>query len=214
VIGRTVTEAALTQRPASNGGGKGRRCRRSQRFTRSHAPTLSPPRRASASPDSVEQVARESDIMTVTVTTDASGSARFPYIDRAWIKPGALLLLRPRFGSTMISSHRETLGSWLLLASLRRLGGGIWRPAYEDIGIVGNRWHGLTRTGIMPADRIEEIADVAMAPSRLASETTRSFFSRPEACRRGRRLGHRDLPRRAGGGIGVSLNLWESPALA
>src|SRR5699024_7813328 len=68
--------------------------------------------------ESIEEVARESDIMTVTVTTDASGSEAFPYINHEWLKPGALLLhpAAVRYDDEFFTSGdaRMVVDSWRL----------------------------------------------------------------------------------------------------
>ena len=73
---------------------------------------------------SIEEVARVADIMTVTVTTDASGSAGYPYIARTWIKPGALLFLPAavRFDDELLISGEARLmvDSWCCCDAWRK----------------------------------------------------------------------------------------------
>src|SRR5699024_4680989 len=106
--------------------------------------------------------ARESDIMTVTVTTDASGSEAFPYINYEWLKPGALLLhpAAVRYDDEFFTSGdaRMVVDSWRLYDA--------WadeyaNQAYENLVIEGTHWQNFQTDGKVQANQIEENADIA-----------------------------------------------------
>jgi ornithine cyclodeaminase len=216
VIGRVVTEATLTQRPGIDRlvvkGVDDADVQRYADYIRPRFPHL----RSIEAADSVEQVARESDIMAVTATTAAAGSSGFPYIDREWIKRGALLLLPAavRFDDEFLASGdvRLVVDSRQLYAAWAEEYG---EHVYEDIGIVGNRWHGLSLAGRLSVDRIEEIADVATGaiPSRQRDDEIILYSAGGmpiEDVAWATHVYWEALEK----GIGVPLNLWESPELA
>ena len=166
--------------------------------------------------ESIEQVARVSDIMTVTVTTDAAGSSAFPYIDREWIKPGALLLLPAavRFDDEFLTSGdaRLVVDSWRLYDAWAKE---YEEQAYQNLGIVGTHWHDLMRAGQLPGDRIEEIADIATGaiPSRRGDDEIILYSAggMPAEDVAWATEVYRKAPEE---GIGVALNLWAAPVLA
>ncbi len=144
--------------------------------------------------------------MTVTVPRRV-GSARFPNIDRAWIKP-VLAAPAAAVRLTMISSHRRPLGcGWTPGVSTtpgrRIMAPGPMRTSYRGHPGTAHQDRNHARRSI------EEIADVAMAPSGSpAKRRGHSFLGRRHATRKSPGPPRSTAPR--GGGIGVSLNLWES----
>ncbi len=216
VIGRMVTEATLSQRPGIERivvkGVDDADVPRYADYIRPRFPNI----QHIDGVESIEDVAREADIMTVTATTDPAGPSGFPYIKREWIKPGATLLLPAavRFDDEFITSGdaRLIVDSWSLYeAWIEEYGD----DAHQTIGIVGTYWHHLVSTGQLAVERIEEIADVAMGtiPARQSEDEIILFSAggmpvedvawATEVYRNAREKG-----------IGVPLNLWESPTLA
>ncbi|MBX3071583.1 MAG: hypothetical protein KF883_13850 [Thermomicrobiales bacterium] len=216
VIGRMVTEATFAHRPGIERiVAKGVDDADVQRYADYIRPRF-PQVKSIESAQSIEQVAHESDIMTVTATTDASGPAGFPYIDRSWIKPGALLLFP---AAARLDDDFITSGDARLVVDSMRLYEA-WADeygdnAYQRIGIPGTRWCELVASRALAHDRVEEIADVATggAPSRQSEEeiVLYSAGGMPvEDVAWGTEVYRTALDR----GIGVKLNLWESPSLA
>ena len=216
VIGRVTTESVLSQRPDIDRIiAKGVDDADVQRYADFIKPMF-PNIKSVESAESVEQVAREADIMAVTVTTDPAGSSGFPYIKQEWIKPGALLLLPAavRFDDEFITSDaaRLVVDAWPLYETWAEEMG---EEAYEDIGIVGNRWHALIEQGKMSADKVQEIADVATGaiPARQSDEEVILYSAGGmpiEDVAWATDIYHNAIEQ----GIGISLNLWDSPSLA
>lgn len=216
VIGRVTTESVLSQRPEIDRIiAKGVDDADVQRYADYIKPRF-PNIKSVESAQSVEQVAREADIMAVTVTTDPAGSSGFPYIKQEWIKPGALLLLPAavRFDDEFVTSEstRLVVDNWQLYEAWAEEMG---PEAYEDIGIVGNKWHVLIDQGKMPGDKVQEIADVAMGvvPSRQNDEEIILYSAGGmpiEDVAWATEVYRTALDK----GIGTSLNLWDSPSLA
>lgn len=173
VIGRAVTEATLSQCPGIDTiVAKGIDDAGVQRFAdyiRARFPHIT----SVESAPSIEAVAKVSDILTVTVTTDASGSLGYPYINHEWLQPGALLLLPAavRFDDDFLASDdsRLVVDSWRLYDAWADEYGD---QAYQNLGIIGTLWHDLTRPGKLATTQIEEIADIATSdtPARRNDE--------------------------------------------
>lgn len=216
VIGRVVTEATLTQRPGIERlVVKGLDAADVQRYGDDMRPRFPHLERIDAA-ETVEEVVRESDIMTVTATTDASGPQGFPYIRREWIKPGALLLLP---AAVRLEDEVMTSGAARLVVDSWRLYDA-WAEEYgpevaSKIGIVGNSWRALVHAGTLPAGRIEEIADIATGAVPARRDDDEIFVYSAGGMPIEDVAWATDVYRRAlEKGIGVSLNLWDSPTLA
>ena len=216
VIGRVVTEATLTLRPGIERlVVKGVDEADVQRYADYIRPRFPQVNRIEAA-ETVEQVVRESDVMTVTATTAAAGPRGFPYIAREWVKPGALLLLP---AAVRLDDELVTAGTARLVVDSVRLYEA-WvdeygPQVYEKIGIVGNRWQGLVHAGQLPRERIEEIADIATGSAPARQDQDEIFVYSAGGMPVEDVAWATDVYRSAlEKGIGVSLNLWESPALA
>lgn len=216
VIGRVTTEAVLSQRPDIDRIiAKGVDEADVQRYA-DYIKPLFPNIKSVESAESVEQVARESDIMAVTVTTDPAGSSGFPYIKQEWIKQGALLLLPAavRFDDDFVISDdaRLVVDAWPLYEAWSEEYG---PQAYQKIGIVGNQWHSLIEQGVMPAGKVQNIADIATGalPPRENDEEIILYSAggMPIEDVAWATEVYRNAVEK---GIGVSLNLWDSPTLS
>lgn len=216
VIGRVTTEATLTQSPGiTRIVAKGVDAADVQRYADYIMPRF-PQITSVESVDSEEAVARESDIVIVTVTTAPEGSSGFPYFKREWIKPGTLMLLPAavRFDDEFVSdpSTRLVVDDWKLYEAWSEEYGS---SAYEDIGIVGNKWHSLIEQGKMSAESVHDIADIAMGvlPARQNDDEVILYSAGGmpiEDVAWATEVYNNAIDK----GIGVPLNLWESPQLA
>jgi ornithine cyclodeaminase len=216
VIGRVVTEATLSQRPDIERivvkGVDDADVQRYADYIRPRFPNI----QLIDGFDSIEEVAREADIMTVTATTDPAGPSGYPYIKREWIKPGATLLLPAavRFDDEFIASReaRLVVDSWKLYEAWVEEYG---EQGYQSISIVGLQWHRLVQEGKVPRERVEDIADIATGalPGRQSEDEIILFSAGGmpvEDVAWATEVYHNAREK----GIGVPLNLWDSPALA
>lgn len=216
VIGRAVTEATLALRPTIDRiVVKGLDEADVQRYADYIRPRFPQVKRIEAA-ETVEQVAREADVMTVTVTTDASGSSAFPHIEQEWIKPGALLLLPAavRFEDEFLISGdaRLVVDSWRLYDAWAEEYGD---QAYQNLGIVGTHWHDLMRAGRLPGERVEEVADIATGSIPCRQSEDEIFLYSAGGMPVEDVAWATDIYRRAvEEQIGIPLNLWASPVLA
>ena len=216
VIGRVTTEAALSQQPGIERiVAKGIDDADVQRYADYVKPRF-PNIKSVESVSSIEEVARESDIIIVTVTTDPAGRSGFPYFKQEWIKPGTLMLLPAavRFDDEFITdpATRLVVDSWALYEAWAEEYG---IQAYEDIGIVGNHWNYLIENGKLPAERVQEIADIATGaiPARQSDDEIILYSAGGmpiEDVAWATEVYHNAIEK----GLGISLNLWESPSLA
>lgn len=215
VIGRVTTESVLSQRPDIDRiVAKDVDDADVQRYADFIKPMF--PHVTVESAASVEEVARQADIMAVTVTTDPAGPSGFPYIKQEWIKPGALLLLPAavRFDDEFIAAPetRLVVDSWQLYEAWAEEYG---EDAYVNIGIVGNHWHSLIESGQISANKVEEIADVATgaAPTRQNEEEIILYSAGGmpiEDVAWATEVYNNAIEK----GLGVTLNLWDSPSMA
>ncbi|WP_257203063.1 tyramine oxidase subunit B [Corynebacterium cystitidis] len=216
VIGRSVTQTTLSLRPSiTRIGAKGLDDADVQRFADYITPRF-PQVTEIVSAASYEEVARESDVLTVTVTTNGSGSSAYLFLKKEWIKPGALLLLPAavRFDDDELiqSDARMVVDAWRLYDAWAEEYG---VEAYERLGIVGTHWHDLMRAGRLAADRIEEIADIASGRRLGRTSADQIFLYSAGGMPVEDVAWATDVYRNAvKKGIGTKLNLWDKPALA
>ena len=216
VIGRAVTEATLSARPGIDTiVVKGIDAADAQRYA-GYVSQRFPQIKEVVTAETDREVVANADIVAVTVTTDASGSPGFPYIDHAWIKPGALMLhpaairyddsLHERENTRFVVDYTGLYEAWQ-----RELG----EAAYEDLGIIGNRWYDLVRQGKFSASRIENVGDIVEGsrPGRTNEEEV-IIYSAGGMPVEDVAWAQRVFERAEAENLGVKLPLWEAPALA
>lgn len=110
--------------------------------------------------DTEEQAVRGSDLVTVTTTAPA-GSENYPFLKHEWLKPGAFVAL-----PAMTNMDDEFLASdgVRLLVDYRGLYEA-WQEeyapdAFETVGIIGNKFLQMEKSGALPDGKVEDIADV------------------------------------------------------
>jgi ornithine cyclodeaminase len=165
--------------------------------------------------DSLEEVVAGADIIHSGVS-GPSGSDSYPLVKTSWIKPGAFicsvanlaleddLLLDPKTG--LYLDNLQMYYDWQ-----DEYGYPIW----QTIGIIGNRFVDLVRDGLVPADSLVDIGDVALGrkPGRTSDDQIIVFS-----------VGGMPIEDIAWGsevyrtakakGLGVELPVWDIPALA
>lgn len=221
VIGRAVTEAALCARPSIDTiVVKGIDAADTQRYADYVAQRFPRISKVVAVADNREVVAI-ADIVSVTATTDASGSRGFPYIDHTWIKPGALLLhpAAVRYDDSLYEQENTRfVVDYLGLYEAWRCEMG--KAAYEGTGILGNRWYDLasqskSSQSKFSMSRIENIGDVieGARPGRTSGQEV-TIFSAGGMPVEDVAWAHSVFTRAEAEDLGVKLPLWETPALA
>lgn len=214
VIARTTFEAAMSQRPTiSTVRVKGRSAAGVESFSAFIAEKY--PNVTVIAVDTVEEALAGADIVISAATTGSGGLESYAYFSTEALKPGVLVLVPApaRFDDELILSGRSRLvvdSSGLYNAWRDEYGPG----AYDMLGIPGIRFLDLVDQGAIPAERVEEIADIATGalPARRDDEIIiYSVGGMPvEDVAWATDIYHRALE----GGIGTRLNLWDAPALA
>lgn len=215
VIAKSVLETTLALRPSVDTlFVKGRSVGSTQTFVE-WAQQKFPQLTSVTAVDTIEAAIADADIVMATTSTDAAGSDAFPYFPKSAIKPGALLLLpaAARFDDDFVTGDARLVvdAHGLYEAWLEEYG----PTAYQILGIPGSHWYGLVEDGKLPAEKIEEIADIATGklPGRRNDEEIilYSVGGMPvEDVAWATELYHIAEQRN----IGTILNLWEQPALA
>lgn len=165
--------------------------------------------------DTIEDVVRGSDIVTFCTSGETGDPSTYPLVKREWVKPGAFLSMP---ASADIDEAMEA-------ADVRKVADNIglyeaWAdelpaPAHHHVPVIGCKFMDLIAEGRMDAAALEDLGAIAAgaAPGRRDDEEIAilSVGGMPvEDVAWGTVLYRRAVER----GIGVSLNLWQTPALA
>lgn len=213
VMARTNTEAIISQRPGiTTINLVGRSQRGIDSFTAFAAEKFP---NVTVNPcSSIEQACTGADIVLAAATTDAGGVEKFPYFNKKWLKPGALVLspAAARFDDDfLIHDARLILDARGLYDAWAEEYG---PEAYVQLGIPGTYWHSLMSRGEIHEDRLEVIASVAKgkAPGYDPNKVTLySVGGMPvEDVSWATEIYGNALRK----GLGTSLNLWHEPAMA
>ncbi|MCQ9370896.1 tyramine oxidase subunit B [Corynebacterium sp. 35RC1] len=162
VMARTLLEAVLALRPGiTTIKVKGRSAGSTEAFVE-YVKTKFPSVGTVVAVDSVDEASQDSDIIIAATTTDAAGSEAFPYFQKQFLKPGALLLLpaAARFDDEFILSGEARLVldyQGLYDAWAEEYG----TEAYQLLGIPGTHFHDLMREGKLDPSRLEQIGDIS-----------------------------------------------------
>lgn len=109
--------------------------------------------------DTLEEAVRDSDIICMTSTAPVK-EADFPYIDRAWIKKGALFCMpsAARFDDDFLShgckpvvDNEKLYEAWAEEFVY---------PSYEMVQIIGSKFLDLAHEGKLPRESIVDLADI------------------------------------------------------
>ncbi len=165
--------------------------------------------------DTIEEVVRGSDIVTFCTSGETGDPSTYPLVKREWVKPGAFLSMP---ASADIDEAMEGPG-------VRKIADNIglyeaWAdelpsPAHHHVPVIGCKFMDLIAEGRMDAADLEDLGAIAAGaiPGRRDDEeiSILSVGGMPvEDVAWGTVLYRRAVAQ----GIGVSLNLWETPALA
>lgn len=164
--------------------------------------------------DSLEEVVRDSDLVTFCAAQSSGDPATYPTVRREWVKPGAFLAMP---AATAIDAGMEQ-------PDVRKVADNIqiyeaWfeecsKPAHWVVPMIGLHFMDMIAEGRMRKDQLEDLAPIVsgLAPGRRNDEEIILMSVGGMAIEDvawATTLYRKALQR----GIGVPLNLWETPAL-
>ncbi|GME41389.1 MULTISPECIES: tyramine oxidase subunit B [unclassified Pantoea] len=165
--------------------------------------------------DSLEEVVRGSDIVTYCSSGEVGDPATYPIVKRAWVKAGTFLAM-PALCSIDAGMEQADVRKVLDNTGLYHA----WfdevpKPAHRTIPIIGVRFMDMLDAGKLQADQLEDIGKIVAgeAPGRQNDDEIiiMSVGGMPvEDVAWGTVLYRKAIEQ----GIGVKLNLWESPVLS
>ncbi|MDR0819523.1 MAG: ornithine cyclodeaminase [Oscillospiraceae bacterium] len=164
--------------------------------------------------DSIEASCADSDIVCVGSTAPA-GIENYPYIDEKWLKPGSLvsapavLNMDDEFLTKRARKALENYGLYECWAE------DYTYPAHAAVGIIGVKYFDLMRDGKIKREDIIDLGDVinGVKPAREFENqiVINSVGGMPvEDLAWGLTVYNNAVAK----GLGTSLNLWDTPALA
>jgi N-[(2S)-2-amino-2-carboxyethyl]-L-glutamate dehydrogenase len=164
--------------------------------------------------DTIEDVVRDSDIVTFCNSGVAGDPSHYPTIERRWISPGTFLSM-PAQTSIDAAMQGDDIRKVLDFTGLYQS----WmeetpKPAHNSVPLVGIRYMDLIDQGEMTPDQLEDLAAMVAgaAPGRRNDDEViiLSVGGMPvEDVAWGTVLYRHALEQ----GLGVPLNLWDEPVL-
>lgn len=163
--------------------------------------------------DTIEEVCRDADIVSFT-TTVADDISTFPKVEGSWIKPGALVSMP----SAALFDEEFMLSSKLVVDNMGLYDA--WEeeypyPTYPKMGIIGCAFTDLVHEGKIERTDIVNIADIITGevPGRTSDDQTiiYSVGGMPVEDIAWGGTVYRNAVEK---GIGVKLNLWDTPEMA
>lgn len=164
--------------------------------------------------DTLEEAVRGCDIVSVAASV-SEGVENYPYIKEEWIKKGAFLSLpaNVRFDDDFLINRARLVADNSKLYEA-------WEeeyphPAYESVGIIGVHFMDLVVDGKLKRSKVEDLGDIiaGKTPARQSDEEIVVFS-----------IGGMPVEDLAWGltvyrnaremGLGIKLNLWDTPAMA
>ncbi|MGJ7546856.1 tyramine oxidase subunit B [Pseudomonas alloputida] len=165
--------------------------------------------------DSIEEVVRGSDLVTYCTSGETGDPSTYPLVKREWVKPGAFLAMPAGCsidaGMEQADVRKVVDNTGLYEAWFEELP----KPAHNHVPLVGVHFMDMIAEGSLPAEQLEDIGKIVagVAPGRSNDEEIiiMSVGGMPvEDVAWGTVVYRQALER----GVGVRLNLWESPALS
>lgn len=165
--------------------------------------------------DSIEEAVRNSDIVSVSTSSPTGDPALYPYIAEEWIKPGAIIETTAalRFDDDFIMNRARTVTDNIELYEA-------WEEemkpnAYNTIPIPAVHVMDLIAEGKMKSEQIDDLGDVIMGKIPVHRDPDEviiySVGGMPIEDIAWGTIVYRNALEK---GIGVKLNLWETPELA
>jgi ornithine cyclodeaminase len=165
--------------------------------------------------DTMEEAVRDSDIVHVATSSPTGDINEYPFIEEAWIKPGAILCCpaAARFDDDFICNRARTVTDNIQLYEAWKEE--IGENAYHTIPIPAVKCMDLIEEGKMKPEQIDDLGDViigAIPAKRKEDEIViYSVGGMPIEDVAWGTIVYRNAMLK---GIGKKLNLWETPYLA
>ncbi|WP_084352086.1 tyramine oxidase subunit B [Millisia brevis] len=165
--------------------------------------------------DSIEATVRDSDIVTFCTSGPSGDPSGYPTAKREWVKPGAFLSMPSlcEVDSGLCEPDvRKVLDSYGLYNTWLEEEG---YPSHHEVPMVGCKFIDMVHDGKLDRDELVDIGAIAAGdvPGRRSDDEI-VIFSVGGMPIEDVAWGTTVYRRAVDQGIGVSLNLWESPALA
>ena len=164
--------------------------------------------------NSVEEVVRGSDLVTYCNSGEVGDPTTYPIVKREWVKPGAFLAMPAscRLDDSMSGKDvRKIMDSIGLYTAWYEE---VPKPAHNHIPLVGMRFMDMIEEGSMSMDELEDLGEILVGniPGRQNDEEifVMSVGGMPVEDVAWATVVYRNAIEK---GIGVSLNLWETPVL-
>lgn len=164
--------------------------------------------------DSLEKVVRDSDLVTYCSSGEVGDPSTYPIVKREWVKPGAFLAM-PASCSLDEGMEQRDVRKVLDNTGLYQA----WfdelpKPAHFCVPVIGVRFMDMIAEGKMQLDDVEDIGKIiaGAAPGRRNDEEIiiMSVGGMPVEDVAWGTVVYRNAIEK---GIGVTLNLWETPIL-
>lgn len=164
--------------------------------------------------DTLEAVVRDSDLVTYCSSGETGDPSTYPIVRREWVKPGAFLAM-PAACSLDAGMEEPDVRKVLDNTGLYQA----WfeelpKPAHHNVPVIGVRFMDMIAEGKMQLDEVEDIGKIiaGAAPGRKNDEEIiiMSVGGMPVEDVAWGTVVYRNAIEK---GIGVTLNLWETPVL-
>ncbi len=164
--------------------------------------------------DSIEQVVRGSDLVTYCNSGAVGDPSTYPMVQREWVSPGTFLampaLCNIDEGMQAPDVRKVVDNTGLYEAWFEELP----KPAHVHVPIIGVKFMDMIHEGTMPKEALEDIGKIVSgaAPGRTSEDEIiiMSVGGMPVEDVAWGTVVYRNAIER---GIGVKLNLWETPVL-
>lgn len=165
--------------------------------------------------DTLEEVARGADIVTYCNSGETGDVSSYPILKREWVKPGAFISMPAysRFDAALEQDDvRKVMDNIGLYEAWHEEAP---KPAHQYIPIIGCRFMDMIDEGLLTKEQLEDLGAIAAGdmPGRKDDEEiiVLSVGGLPtEDVAWATKIYHNALEK----GIGVKLNLWETPTLS
>lgn len=164
--------------------------------------------------DSIEAVVRDSDIVTYCNSGEVGDPSTYPLVKREWVKPGAFLSMPAlcNLDEGMEKEARKVLDNTGLYQAWYEE---VPKPAHHYIPVIGVRFMDMIAEGKITLDQLEDLGEIVTgeAPGRKNDDEIilLSVGGMPVEDVAWATYVYRNAIEK---GIGVSLNLWETPVLS